>query len=144
MAGPGSKDKTSGRGQGLPEEWIGRLGEALEDLGDRSLLNANPLARLLYIERLAAARFNGQILPRGLALRCVVLDCVGRVCSELENEPGLAAPCRYLRLRADGFTCRETSRQLALSREHVSRTIRKKALGLLAEEFLAVTRRRPP
>ena len=136
----GLKDNISSRDEGVPEQWIGRLGKALEHLNDRSLLNANPLARLLYIERLAAEEYGGQILPRGLALRRVILDCVDQVCTQLANESGLAKPCEYLRLRAAGHTCGDISVRLGLSREHVSRAIRPKALQLLARAFIALTR----
>ena len=136
----GSKDNMSSRDEGVSQQWIGRLGKALEHLDDRSLLNANPLARLQYIERLAGEKYRGQILPRGLALRRVVLDCVDQVCIQLADESGLAKPCEYLRLRAAGHSCEDISARLQLSREHVSRAIRPKALHLLAQAFITLTR----
>jgi hypothetical protein len=54
----------------------------------------------------------------------------------------LTGPCRYLDLRARGVTCAQIARELGLTREHVSRTIRPRALGLLLEESLSVTRRK--
>lgn len=130
------------RDDGLPRQWISRLAGALGDLEDRSALNQNPLARLAYVERLAAEKYSFQILPRGLALRRILLDCVDRVCAQLASESGSAKACEYLRLRTDGHTCQDISQRLGLSREHVSRTVRKKALEILAEEFMAVTRER--
>jgi len=118
---------------------IGRLDYALRDLGDRSALNKSPLARMSCVEKLANEAYRGQLLPKGLAVRSLVAGSVERVCSELGNEPGLVKPCRYLRLRADGHACRDISRQLGLSREHVSRVIRTKALQLLAQAFMALT-----
>jgi AraC-like DNA-binding protein len=129
----------SNRDEGVSRHWIARLAKALGDLEDRIALNRNPLAHLAYVERLAGEKYRGQILPRGLALRCILLDCVDQVCAQLADEPGLAKPRDYLRLRADGYTCKDISRQLSLSREHVSREIRPKALQLLAEQFIAVT-----
>jgi hypothetical protein len=130
----------SNRDEGVSRHWIARLGKALGDLEDRIALNRNPLAHLAYVERLAAEKYRGQILPRGLALRCILLDCVDQVCAQLADEPGLAKPRDYLRLRAEGYTCLDISKQLSLSREHVSREIRPKALQLLAEQFIFVTK----
>jgi hypothetical protein len=117
--------------------WQQRVEHALRHLGDRSLLNRSPLARLSYIESLSAERYSGHLLPRGLALHDILISCVERVSNELSNEPGLAKACTYLKLLTNGATCREISKQLGLSREHISRVYRKKAIELVTEEFLA-------
>lgn len=130
------------RDRATSNSWGERVENALRNIGDRSLLNRDTLARSSYIEHLAAEKYQGRLLPRGLALHDVLLDCVERVSAELSEEPGLARACAYLRLAVQGVTCREISHQLGLSREHVSRTVHKKALEILAEEFLAVTRER--
>jgi hypothetical protein len=111
---------------------------ALKNLGDRSVLNRSPLARLAYVDRLAAEQYKGHLLPRGLALHDVLLACVQRICRELGEEPGLARTCRYLELLAEGLGSREISRQLGLSREHISRVYRRKALELVTDEFRSV------
>jgi len=79
-------------------------------------------------------------MARGLALREVLGACVDRVLSDLGNEKALHRERDYLELLRDGLSCREASKRLGLSREHVSRTYRKRALQLLTEVFLAVTR----
>lgn len=118
------------------------LGDALANLGNRAVLNTSPLSRTQYVQRLASEKNSDKLMPRGLALRQVITECVARICAELGDEPGLAKPCRYLDLRAKGLKCTEVAAQLGLAREHVSRTIRPRALGLLLEEFLSVTVRR--
>ncbi len=117
--------------------WQQRVEHALRHLGDRSVLNRSPLARLSCIERLSTERYSGHLLPRGLALHNLLITCVERVSNELSNEPVLAKTCSYLKLVTSGATCREISKQLGLSREHVSRVYRKKAIELVTEEFLA-------
>jgi hypothetical protein len=116
-----------------------RLDHALQHLNDRIQLNQNPLSRTPYIQRLAAARYGGRLLPRGLALRSVVLECVERISAELESEPGLAKPCQYLKFRSNGLSCKRIAAELKLSREHTSRVTRVRALQLLTEAFIAVT-----
>lgn len=121
---------------------IARLDDALKNLGDRSALSRSPLARLDRVQGMAADRYSDKLMPRGLALRQVITEAVLRICAELGDEPGLAKPCRYLDLRAKGLKCTEVAAELGLTREHVSRTVRPKALGLLLEEFLSVTGRK--
>lgn len=122
------------------DEWQKRVGQALRNLGDRSALNRSPLVRLAYVEKLAAERYNGRLLPRGLALHDLLLTCVKKVSVELADEPGLTRACKYLQLLIQGLSCQEISRQLGLSREHVSRVCRRKALELVTEEFLSTVR----
>ncbi len=116
--------------------WEQRIGHALRNLGDRSALSQSPLARLSYIQRLAEERYDEHLLPRGLALRDILLASAQKVSTELSNEPGLTRACRYLDLLVKGLRCQEISRQLGLSREHTSRKYRKKAVALVTEEFI--------
>jgi len=121
-------------------EWENRVGHALKNLGNRSILNRSQLARLEYIERLAVEEYAGHTLPRGLALHDTLLTCLEKVASELGNEPGLARACQYLHLLSEGLSCSEISRRFGLSREHVSRIYRRKAIELVTEEFLSIVR----
>lgn len=59
-------------------QWEKRVDQALTNLGDRSVLNRSSLARLTYIERLVEDKCRGHILPRGLVLHDVLIDCVNR------------------------------------------------------------------
>lgn len=120
--------------------WIGKVAYALNNLDDRSMLNHSPLANLEYVKRMASVRYGSHLLPRGLALREILLECVDKVVSEVGNEPGLSKACQYLQLLTQGLTRRQISSQIGLSREHTSRVYRKKALELLTEEFLAMVR----
>lgn len=113
-----------------------RVEYALKHLGDRSVLNKSPLAGLSYVERLSAAQYRGHLLPRGLALHDTLTTCIERVATELSNEPRLAKACTYLKLVANGANYREISNQLGLSREHISRVYRKKAIELVTDQFL--------
>lgn len=141
MAGKCSSNKTSTlhshkKGTTTFDEWKQRVEHALRNLHDRGVLNQSSLARLAYIERLASEQYNSRLLPRGLALHDVLLACVENVLEEVGSEPGLARACNYLELFTDGLTCQEISKQLGLSREHVSRVYRRKAVELVTEAFL--------
>ena len=135
--GLGTEANITGRDEAIPEQWIARLNHALRNMADRGELNRNPLSRLRYVERVAEERFRGQILPHGLALRWVILTCVGRISEQVGNETGLAKACTYLQLRCDGLSCEQIGRELGCSREHGSRYHRRKALDLLAREFMS-------
>ena len=148
MMGEAKESRTEGeitapeRGDAESARLMVKLARALGDLGDRAALNRNPLAHFAYVEKLANERYRDKIMPRGLALRDAINGCVSKICAEVGNEPGLAKACRYLALRASGLKCRDISSKLGLTREHVSRTVRRRALELLVEEFLSVTRRK--
>ena len=118
--------------------WHQRVEYALRHLGDRSVLNRSPLARLSYIERLSAKQYSDHLLPRGLALHDTLITCVERVANELNSESGLAKACVYLKLVTNGANCREISKQLGLSREHISRVYRRKAIEIVTEQFLSI------
>ena len=117
-----------------------RIDHALKSIGDRSELSRSPLADIDFIGKLASQSYSGHLMPRGLALHDVLLACVNKISKELDDEPGLSHACNYLQLLVKGFSCKEISRQLRLSREHVSRVYRKKALELFTEEFLSRVR----
>lgn len=121
-------------------EWQQRVDDALRNLGDRSVLNRSPLARLAYIKRLAAEQYAGHLLPHGFALHDVLLASVNKISTELADEPGLTRACKYLQLLVQGLSCQEISSQLGLSREHVSRIYRKKAIELMTEGFLSTVK----
>jgi hypothetical protein len=129
---------TTENGSTNQRNWEHRVEYALKHLGDRSILNKSPLAGLSYIERLSNLQYGGHLLPRGLALHDTLVSCVERVSSEFINEPGLARACTYLKLITNGVGCREISKQLGLSREHISRVYRRKAIELVTEEFLSM------
>jgi len=118
------------------EKLVMQLDYALRYLGDLSKLNRSPLARLNYIEQLAKNEYKGGILPRGQALRRVLSVCINHVINAGSKEPSLLKACQYLKLRAEGHNCQDTSSEMRFSREHVSRHYRKQALELIAEAFL--------
>jgi len=63
---------------------------------------------------------SGHLLPRGLALREILITCVERIASDLGGDRGLSRACQYLVLLKEGLSCQEISNELGLSREHVS------------------------
>lgn len=76
-------------------------------------------------------------MPRGLALRHLLLACVDHIVKDVGKEPGLSKACQYLQLRAVRHSCQEISAKMGFSREHVSRHYRRKALELMVKAFLS-------
>ena len=141
-----NKGKTEGQGErgkdvAALDMWQRRVDHALKNLGDRSILNRSPLAGLAYVDKLAEDKYEGHILPRGLALHEILIECITKISTELSNEPNLTRACNYLDLLVKGLSCQEISKQLGLSREHVSRVYRKKAVELVTEALLSVVKR---
>ena len=132
--------ESNNKGSASLAAWQKRVEKALRNLGDRSILNRSPLAKLQYVERLAGEKYKGCLLPRGLALHDLLISCINKISTEVGLEPGLARACKYLELLVEGLSCREISMKLGLSREHVSRVYRKKAIELVTEEFLSTVK----
>jgi len=131
------ESRTTVTGRGMSNESLhDDIGLAMKSLLDRSALNRSPLARLAYVEKAAKEQYSSHVLPRGLALRVILESCIDEVINDLSSEPALKNQCDYLRMIKNGVTCKEISRQLGLSREHVSRVCRRKAIELVTEEFL--------
>lgn len=90
------------------------------------------------MRKLAQKHYLNHVLPRGLALQELLKFCIKSVTDELGNDPVLSRHCQYLLLVKQGLSQKQISNQLGLSREHISRTYRRKSVELLAEELLSV------
>jgi hypothetical protein len=137
---PRSEDSKAQKRIASSEVWQARVWHALRHLDDRSVLNQSPLARLSYIERLANKEFRGNILVRGLALREVLVDCIDRIIEQGDSERGLHNTCEFLRLVKEGMSLTAIGKTLGVSREHVTRVYKRKAVELLTEIFLSTIR----
>jgi hypothetical protein len=120
------------------EAWQARVWQALRHLDDRSVLNQSPLARLSYIKQLANTEFKTNGLATGLALKTTLITCIDKLVLELEAEPGLTRTCQFLKLIRQGCSITHISNSLGLSREHVTRYYKKKAVDLVTQEFLLI------
>jgi len=130
--------RQTGKGGPKSDARFFKVSHALRNLDDRIALNRNPLSRLAYVREVAEGHCKGSIYPRGLALREVIASCIDKIVTDLGDEPKFHKPCKYLALMKEGMTCRQISNELGISREHVSRVYRKRAIELLVEEFYNV------
>lgn len=121
------------------DDLMGRLDHALKHVDNRIELNRNPLTRLSTIARLAESRYEGRLHPRALALREIVGEAVRWVLAELDGESSLRYVHQFLTMYSSGSSVAEASRQLGLSREHCSRSIKREALRLVAQRFAELT-----
>ncbi len=126
------------------EELLARVDHALRHLDDRIELNRNPLTRLARVEVLARSRYASSVHPRAVALRDLLDATVQAVLSELDGERGLREVREFLALYRAGATVTKASSTLGMSREHCSRTVKKKALILVAEKFVQLAMQRGP
>jgi hypothetical protein len=126
----------SGNGHVGLEVWQARVWHALRHLDDRSILNQSPLSRLAHVTRRADREFKGNALVRGLALKHTLLECVDRIIVGLNGDTGLSKSCQFLSLIKQGHSITSISKNLGLSREHVTRVYKKKAIELVTQELL--------
>jgi len=132
------------RGPPSFDELVIRVDHALRHIDDRIELNRNPLTRLTRVETLARTRYAACVHPQAVALRDMIDVAVRVVLGELQGEAGLRAVREFLALYRSGATVRQASKKLGLSREHCSRTVKKKAIALVAEKFMQLAMQRRP
>jgi CRP-like cAMP-binding protein len=89
---------------------------------------------------LADKEFQGNILVRGLALREVLVDCRDGIIEQGDSERGLHNTCEFLRLVKEGMSLTAIGKTLGVSREHVTRVYKRKAVELLTKIFLSTIR----
>jgi len=117
---------------------VDNVAYCLRHLDDRIMLNRSPLAKRTYMRKLAKKYYVKHVLPCGFALQELLGYCIKKLTEELGNDPILGRHCKYLSLVQKGLSQKQISKELGLSREHVSRVYRPKATELLAEELLHV------
>lgn len=120
------------------KSWEARVAHAARRLHDPIALNASPLTRLRGVERYADSRYEKRICAKGFALRDLLRSSIDSVVEETADEKGLLRVHQFLILFRQGITVVEISRQLGLSREHVSRVYKKEALHLVTVKFLCL------
>jgi hypothetical protein len=113
--------------------WKNRLDDALRHLDDRSALNRNPLSRLLFVKKLASTKYCDKTMPAGLALKELIVAAIDGIAADIGDDPALSRLSNYLVYSKQGLNRRQISQKLGLSREHVSREIRPRALELLGQ-----------
>ena len=115
--------------------WNEWMGQALRDLGSSLMLEENPLAHHPTIVRLAQRKYSRRFAPTGSALREVPLKSIEGLIDETEEEPALSRECQYLRLWLQGKNVTQIARELQVTREHCSQTVRRRVLQMMVSKF---------
>ena len=121
--------------------WPEFIGQALRNLGSSLMLEENPLAHHPYIENLSLRRYGRRFAPTGSALREVLMACITELIQETEQEPALSRECQYLSLWMEGYNVTQIARELKLTREHCSQTVRRRVIHMLESKFSSVVSR---
>jgi hypothetical protein len=132
----GSKDKKPKPGP-LSEAVVEReVWHALKCLTDPYELDKSRLTRLKPVEVLAERRAPNGAFTKGEVVSDLLLSCIERLGGKAEREGEFPRCAQLLAEIARCSTLAEASRQIGLSREHVTRKYRPKAIKILAREFL--------
>lgn len=110
---------------------------ALKHVQDLEYLDDSPLARLPAVRELAEGRFQEAALPTGFALRVLLIDSAKVVSRDFGDMSRYQREIKFLKAYVNGRSVAEISRDLGLSREHVTRTIQPRVIGLVSRVFLA-------
>ena len=125
------------RGRKSGQELIQSVASALKNLQEVELLERSSLGQLPAVRQLAETEYRQSPFATALALRRLLLQAVRAVIQELGEMQRYRREIKFLQKYIEGDSVAEISRGLALSREHVSRTVQPRALGLVAKVFLA-------
>ncbi len=125
------------RGRKSGQELIQSVASALKNLQEVELLERSSLGQLPAVRQLAETEYRQSSFATALALRLLLLHAVRAVMQELAEVPRYWREIKFLQKYIEGDSVAEISRGLALSREHVSRTVQPRAFGLVARVFLA-------
>lgn len=124
------------RGRLAIKEWQLRVRYVLRHLDDPIALQRSPLCRLAALERLAKAKYPDSVLARGRALRDIVIKCLAQIENELDGHAGILKLKAFTKLTREGRGVTESSRLLEISREYISRTLKRHLIELLAEKLM--------
>ena len=122
------------------EMMMRRVASAVRNLDDLIALNQSPLTKLGFVEKHAADHYQDRLCSRGLALRDLITESLDEVISETAGN-GLSRLHDLLDMLRNGLTISQASREMGLSREHVSRVYAKQAFRLVTERFLSTGER---
>ena len=118
------------RGRKSGQEVIRNVGSALKNLREVEFLEQSSLGRLPAVRQLAETKYRQASFATVSALRRLLLQAVRAVKQELGEMPRYKREIEFLEKYIAGDSVAEISRGLGLSREHVSRTVQPRALGL--------------
>jgi hypothetical protein len=125
------------RGRKSEEEVFQQVAMALKNLQKLDWLQECPLGRLPLVIHVADTEYTRTIFPVGFALKSLRTEAVNQVIQELGEMPNYQKKAESLREYVKGNNVAEISRGLNMSREHVTRYIKPKAISLVARAFLA-------
>jgi len=129
-------------GRSAAEEWQVRARYILRHLDDPIELQRSPLCRLVALERLAKEKYPKSIVARGRALHDLAEECLYEIECELDGHAGVAKLKSFVELTRQGRGVTESSGMLGISREHTSRTLKRRLIKLLAEKLILKVRHR--
>ena len=117
------------RGRKSKEDILDHVTLALRYLQHLEYLEASVLGRIPKIRCVADEDYSGSIFAVGFCLRDLLLKAVEEVCKAFNDIPNYENEVKFLELYVNGVTVVE------ISREHITRQIRPRALSLVAKVF---------
>ncbi len=126
----------TGRGRYSIENRRLQVRFALRYINDPIALQRSPLCRLSTIEKRALAEYPDGVVSRGRALRDLINECLSEIEQELDGLSGVAKLKLFTSHTREGKGLTQASHSIGVSREHASRTFKRKLIELLTDKML--------
>lgn len=124
------------RGRFSKEEWLLRARYLLRHLDDPISLQRSPLCQLVVVEKLAKERYSMGVVPKGRALRDLVMESLQEIENELDGPSGVAKLKAFVTLTRQGLGVTKASRSIGVTPEYASRALKRNLVELLTDKLL--------
>ena len=140
MTNPATRGSRRKPGRVPFETIMRRVASAVRNLDDLIALDQSPLAKFGFVKKYAADHYQDRLCSKGLALRDLIEESLDDIISETAGN-GLPRLHDLLDMLRNGLNISQASREMGLSREHVSRFYAKQAFRIVTERFLSMGER---
>ena len=129
------------RGRKSEKELLEAVESAVSNFPELEELEESVLGKLAAVRDLAEGTHCGTVFPTAFAIRSLVLEAVHALDHDLQDVPNYAREMRFLHAYIGGDSVTKISKTLGLAREHVARTVQRRALHLVARAFFTIVKR---
>ena len=134
------RSKPKKRGRKSLSDANGLVDDALRHFDEFEYLEACDLGRLQPVRDLAERDFDRSFFPLAFAIRLLITEAASSVSQQFRNVSAYGREIEVIDGLLGGLSIVAISKGLGLSREHVTRTVKPRAVNLITRAFLVNVR----